>query len=218
MNLTTSPVPAADTASSALVIDTLPSEQEVSNLRAQLQLAEEKAAAERLAATVKAHEALRGKIASIPAMLGVPDIGAAIALIVDELDLDLVGKALPAAKAPKAKRGFPTALSEETKAQMRAMFEGNATSREVAAALGIGVSTADSWKAKMGLTHKGLGGRPGFKRAPKARKGGRHIPPVKRAKIVEALKKPGHSISVLSRRFAVSRQTLHTMRHDLQAA
>ncbi len=214
MNVIASHAPSVP--STVLTINPLASEQEVSNLRALLEEAEKKASADRLAATVAAHEALRAKISSVPQLLGVPDIGAALALIVEELGLDPIKVET---KRSQPKRAFPKALSDDTKAQMRSMLEANSTSRAVAEALGVGISTVDSYKAKWGLVNKGLGGRPAFKRAPKAKrktgKSGRHLSPESRAKVVAALRKPGHRVAVIAKRFHMSREGVYQIRRQL---
>ncbi len=216
MNVITSPVTSVP--STVLTINPLASEQEVSNLRALLEEAEKKASADRLAATVAAHEALRAKIDSIPGLLGVSDMSAALTLITEELGIDPLTKVAP--KAPKAKRGFPSALPDATLAQMKAMLEAGATSRAVAEALNVGISTVDARKAKWGLTHKSLGGRPAIQRAPRARKpkarnSGHHLSPESRAKVISALRKPGHRVAVIAKRFHMSREGVYQIRRQL---
>ncbi len=216
MNVTTSPTPAS--AVSTLNINSpalSAAEQEAETLLNQLHLAQERVTQERAKAEQEAKAQRHEKVVSIIAELGVQSAIEAVRIIEEEMGV----KPAPV-QAPKTKRGFPAPLSEDTKAQLKAMFEANSTSRQVAEALGIGISTADSWKAKLGLTHKGLGGRPGVitnqrpARSRKAKRGksGRHFTPAQRARIIAALKKPGHRVAAIARREHSSRQAIYDLR------
>ncbi len=205
MNLITSPVSTSNVTST-------PAEQEVLNLRALLEEAERKATAERAEADRAAKEALHNKVLSIITELGAASAAEAIRIIQSETG------ATPAPARPKtAKRAFPSALPQETLAQMRAMLEAGATSRAVAEALGCGISTVDARKARWKLTHRGLGGRPAFKRAPKTRRknSGRHFTAAQRARIVAALQKPGHRVALIAKREGSSREAIYAIRRQL---
>lgn len=215
MITSTSPIGSAESHTNVL-----PAEQEVLNLRALLEQAEQKAAQERTEAARLAKEELKLKVQSILAQLNVQSAQEAIRIIEEECGLPSQPTAQPAARA-KAKRAFPRALPQQTLDQMKSMLVAGATSRAVSLALKVGISTADSWKAKWGLTHGGHG-RSAFKRAPKTRKAARqttgsHFTPAKKARIVAALQKPGHRIAVIARREHTSRQALYDLRHKLEA-
>ncbi len=199
-------------------VNLTPAEQEVANLRSQLELAQQKAAAERAEADRLAKEERHQKVLSLTALLGVPSLEEVVRVIEEEAGLM---PRLQLAKPALAKRAFPSALSDQTKAQMRAMLEAGATSRAVSEALGVGISTTDSWKAKWGLTHRNLGGgRPAFKRAGRSRKTksgktGRHFSPAQKARIVAALEKPGHRVALIAKREGSSREAIYAIRRHL---
>ncbi len=194
-------------------------EQEAENLLNQLHLAQERVTQERAAAEQAAKDKRHAQVVECLAQLGAQSAMEAVRIIEAEMGL----KPTPV-QAPKTKRGFPAPLSADTKAQMRAMFEANSTSRQVAEALGIGLSTADSWKAKLGLTNRGLGGRPGVirstKRAPKLRKAsrkrmGRHFTPAQIARIEVALKKPDYCVALIADRERSSREAIYGIRRRM---
>ncbi len=190
-------------------------EQEAEALLNQLHLAQERVTQERAAAEQAAKDKRHAQVVECLAQLGAQSAAEAVRIIEVEMGLKA------ATPAVKTKRGFPKALSDQTKAQLKAMFEANATSREVAETLGIGLSTADAHKAKLGLTNKGLGGRPGVIQRParsrkaKRSKGGTHLSPQSRAKVIAALQKPNHRVAVIAKRFHMSREGVYQIRRQL---
>ncbi len=175
--------------------------QTVANLRAELAVAEQHLEAEKAALAAAALEKQRAIIDSIPGQLGVATIKEAIALL----------------GGVKAKdRSFPNRLPEETLAQAKVMLQNGATSRAVSEALKMGLSTVDLWKSRWGLT------KPRPKAQAKAKgtvhrfspQSG-HLSPAKRARIVEALKRPNARVAVVAKRFGTSRQTTYSIRASI---
>lgn len=180
-------------------------EQDVLNLRAQLDAAEERAKAERLAYEKRLADELHAKALTIPGLLGVKTGNEAIAILRREF------------ASPGAAMKHPsTKLSDQTLTQMRAMLSANppATLEATARACGCGIATVSIYKRKWGLTQT----------APKVRaqkrggkKGHSQIPDAKRNHIKAALSKPGAVVSHIAKRFRISRQSAYAIRAAMQA-
>ncbi len=166
--------------------------QEISNLRAQLALAEQTLANEKLLADQQAREKRREAIASIPGLLGVTTLAEAMALLKAETPTHLHNRALP----------------QSTLETARQMLENGATSPAVAKALKMGLSTVWAYKAKWGLTKSS--GPTTAKRRTRTRPG-RHLSTETKLAIWDAMQKPGAKVAEVARRYGTSRQSTYAV-------
>lgn len=193
MNTITEPAAfAVHVAAPAASID-LTTTQEISNLRAQLELAEQKLAADKAELEQRAKEAQRAVIASIPGLLGVGTIQEALALLKEQVPpANLHNRALP-----------PSTLE-----QMRLMLENRASSPTVAKALKVGLSTVWAYKARWGLTKNG---KPATARRRVRQRGNNHLSASTRLAIWDDLQKPGAKVAVVARKHGTSRQSVYSV-------
>lgn len=117
---------------------------------------------EQEAATKAKQEALISRVKGLPAELGLSDLPALVSVI---RSVQAGGSQRPSPFHHK--RGTP--LSEDVKELLRLAFQANATISECAARFKIASGTVSTYKKKMGLANKGLGGKHGRKPAKTAK-------------------------------------------------